>query len=50
MNRRKSGNEFSGVAGKFMVVEFVSQQDAEQLNNSGEEEIGFPAPSVPSPL
>ena len=24
-----------------MVVEFVCQQDTEQLNNAGEEQIGF---------
>lgn len=41
MNQWKSGNEFSGAAGKFMVVEFVCQQDTEQLNDAGEEKIGF---------
>lgn len=38
---RKSGNKFSGAACKFDVVEFVRQQDTEQLNDTGEEKISF---------
>ena len=41
MGREGSGNEFSGAAGKPHVVEFVRQQDTEQLNDAGEEEICF---------
>ena len=41
MNRRKSSDKFSGGTCKFVVVEFMGQQDAEQLNNAGEEKICF---------
>lgn len=41
MNRGKSGNEFSGATSKLHVVEFIRQQDAEQLDNACKKEISF---------
>lgn len=41
MKQGKSGNEFSGAACEFMVMEFVRQKNAEELNNSGKEDVGF---------
>ena len=46
MNRGKSGNEFSGATSKFHVVEFIRQEDAEQVDNASKKEIGFGSQNV----
>ena len=38
---KKSSDEFSGTAGKFQIMEFVRQENAEELDNAGKKQIGF---------
>ena len=38
---KKSGSEFADSAGKRHIVEFSSQKDAEELGNTGKEQVRF---------
>ena len=42
----KSGSEFADSAGKRQIVENGSQKDAEELGNTGKEQVGFGSRSV----
>jgi len=41
MEQQKSGNKFSGTASKFQAMEFVRPQNAEELDDTSKEQIGF---------
>ena len=48
MNHRQSSNELSGAASKTEVMKLVSQQDAEELDNTCKKQIGFRSQNIGS--